>query len=169
MVRGCIDINDAKCNWLDSSRWKPSKVTKDTNVSRQGYGLCLLGCTRFIDHLEKGRTINSEYYIALLVHLKKEITKKWPQMKKNKYSFTKTMHRVTSRSQRWQNYMNCTLNCFHTHPILQIWPPVTTGCLQISKECSRERDLAPMKKWNWKLRHILRPKTNRSIKKTLNC
>ena len=25
------------------------------------------------------------------------------------------------------------------HTILQIWSPVTTGCLQTSKECSRER------------------------------
>ena len=41
----------------------------------------------FIDYLEKGRTINSEYYIALLVHLKEEITKKQPQMKKNKVLF----------------------------------------------------------------------------------
>ena len=32
-----------------------------------------------------------------------------------------------------------------SHPILQIWPPATTGCLQTSKECSRKRDLAPMK------------------------
>ena len=31
----------------------------------------------FIDNLEKGRTINSEYHIALLVHLKEEIAKKW--------------------------------------------------------------------------------------------
>ena len=38
----------------------------------------------FIDYPEKGRTINSEYYIALLVHLKEEITKKLPQMKKKK-------------------------------------------------------------------------------------
>ena len=30
----------------------------------------------FIDYLEKGRTINSEYYIALLMCLKKEIAKK---------------------------------------------------------------------------------------------
>ena len=35
----------------------------------------------FIDYLVKGRTINNEYYIALLVRLK-EIAKKWPQMKK---------------------------------------------------------------------------------------
>ena len=30
----------------------------------------------FFDYLEKGRTINSEYYIALLVRLKDEIAKK---------------------------------------------------------------------------------------------
>ena len=30
----------------------------------------------FMDYLEKGRTINSEYYIAFLVCLKKEIVKK---------------------------------------------------------------------------------------------
>ena len=36
----------------------------------------------FIDYFEKGITINSKYYIALLVHLKEEIAKKkWPQMK----------------------------------------------------------------------------------------
>ena len=31
------------------------------------------------DYLEKGRTINSEYYLALLVYLKEEV-KKRPQM-----------------------------------------------------------------------------------------
>ena len=76
---------------------------------------------------------------------------------------------VTSWLQWWQNYMNCISNCFRTHPICQIWPPVTIGCLQTSKKCSRQRDLAPMKKWYWKLRFILRLKTNRSTKKTLNC
>ena len=38
----------------------------------------------FIDYFEKGRTINSEYYMALLVRLKKEIAKQGPQMKKKK-------------------------------------------------------------------------------------
>ena len=41
----------------------------------------------FIDYLEKERSINSKYYIALLVHLKKEIPKKWSQMKKKKVLF----------------------------------------------------------------------------------
>ena len=36
----------------------------------------------FIDYLEKGRTINSKYYIPLLFHLKEEIAKNWSQMKK---------------------------------------------------------------------------------------
>ena len=38
----------------------------------------------FIDYLEKGRTINSEYYMTLLVRLNEEIAKKRPQMKKEK-------------------------------------------------------------------------------------
>ena len=38
----------------------------------------------FIDYLEKGRTINGEYYMALLMRLKEEIAKKRPQMKKKK-------------------------------------------------------------------------------------
>ena len=40
-----------------------------------------------IDYLEKGRTINSEYYIALLVRLEEEIARKQPQMKKKKVLF----------------------------------------------------------------------------------
>ena len=107
----------------------------------------------FIDYFEKGRTINSENCIALLVSLKEKIAKKWSQMKK-KHFFTKTMQRITSWSQRCQSYMNCTSNCFRSDPILQIWLPMTTGNLQTSKECSRERDLAPMKKWYRKRRRI---------------
>ena len=77
----------------------------------------------FIDYLEKGRIIYNKYYIALMVRLTEEIAKRRTEMKKKKCSFTKTMHRVTNRSQRWQNYMNCISNCFRTHSILQIWPP----------------------------------------------
>ena len=57
-------------------------------------------CILFINYFEKGRNINSKYYIALLVCLKEEIAKRWPQMKK-KCSLTKTMHNVTSWLQRW--------------------------------------------------------------------
>ncbi len=50
----------------------------------------------FIDYFEKGKTINSEYYIALLVRLKEEIAKKRPQIKKEKVLFAKTRQHVTS-------------------------------------------------------------------------
>ena len=132
-------------SWVDSSRWKLSKATKDANISRQGFGLCILGCPRYFVHRLPWERKNHhiEYYIALMVCLKEEITKQWPQMKEKKVLF---YHCVTNRLQWWQNYMNCTSNCFRTHLILKIWPPATTGCLQTSKECSRERDLAPKKK-----------------------
>ena len=41
----------------------------------------------FIDYLEKGRTLNNEYYKALLVCLKEEIAIKWPQMLEKKVLF----------------------------------------------------------------------------------
>ena len=44
-------------------------------------------CILFIDYLKKGRTINSEYYMMLLVRLKEGIVKKRPQMKKKKVLF----------------------------------------------------------------------------------
>ena len=44
-------------------------------------------CILFIDYLEKRRTINSEYYMALLVFLKEEIGKKWSQTKKKNILF----------------------------------------------------------------------------------
>jgi hypothetical protein len=40
----------------------------------------------FIDYLEKGQTINSEYYISLLERLSEEIKKKWLHLKKKKSS-----------------------------------------------------------------------------------
>ena len=44
-------------------------------------------CILFIDYLEKGKTINSDYYMALLDGLSVEIKKKWPQMQKRKLLF----------------------------------------------------------------------------------
>jgi [histone H3]-lysine36 N-dimethyltransferase SETMAR len=41
----------------------------------------------FIDYLEKGNTINSEYYIALLERLMAEIAKKRPHLQKKKVLF----------------------------------------------------------------------------------
>jgi len=41
----------------------------------------------YIDYLKKGKSINSDYYIELLVRLKDEIAKKRPHMKKKKIIF----------------------------------------------------------------------------------
>ena len=41
----------------------------------------------FTDYREKGRTINSEYYRALVVLVKEEIARKWQEMKKKKVLF----------------------------------------------------------------------------------
>ena len=41
----------------------------------------------FIDYFEKGKTINSDYYIALLGQLSAEIKKKWPHMQKKNVLF----------------------------------------------------------------------------------
>ena len=70
------------------------------------------------------RKKNHKYRIlySIIGVFEEEIASKWLQMKK-KCSFTKTMHRVTSRSQRWQNYRNFTSNCFLIHSILQFCTP----------------------------------------------
>ena len=93
---------------------------------------------KLITYPDKGRTNYSEFCIALWVCLKEEIAKKGHKWRRKKCSFTKKIHYVTSWLQRWQNNMNCTLNWFHIHPILQIWPPATAGCLQTSNKCSRK-------------------------------
>lgn len=41
----------------------------------------------FIDYLEKGKSINSEYYMTLLIKLKEEISVKRPGMAKKKILF----------------------------------------------------------------------------------
>ena len=41
----------------------------------------------FIDYLKKGKTINSDYYVALLERLKDEIAEKRPHLKKKKVLF----------------------------------------------------------------------------------
>ena len=87
----------------------------------------------FIDYLGKGRTINSEYYIALLVCLKEEIAKEWPQMTKKIvlfYQDNAPCHKLIA--------MMAKLHELHfkllLHPrILQIWLPVTTGCFRLQK------------------------------------
>ena len=50
----------------------------------------------FIDYVERERTINNKYCIALLVRLDEENAKNDPKWRRKKCSFTKTMDRITS-------------------------------------------------------------------------
>ena len=156
---------------MDSSWWKLSKATRPKHLQTRFRPLYFRMWKVFCSSItfEKGRPINSESYIALLVHLNEEITKKWPQMKKKNVLFHKTMHHITSLLQQWQNYMNYTLNFFCTHPILQIWPPATTGCLQTSKECSREKRFGSNEEVISETEIYFEAKDKLFYKKTLKC
>ena len=141
-------------SWVDSRRWKPSKLTKDINISRQGILL--------IDYLEKGRTFNNEYYVALLMRLKEEISHKW--RRKNSLSPRQcTVSRVDRKLH--ELHFELLLRPLYSPDLA----PATTGCLQTSKKKKKKKDprkdLAPLKKWYRKPRCILRSKKNRSTKK----
>ena len=92
----------------------------------------------FIDYLEKGRIINSKYYIALLVRLKEEIAKKRTQIQKKKVLF----HQDNAPCHKLITTM-VKLNELHFELLLHPpnspdLAPATTGCLQTSKECANE-------------------------------
>ena len=100
----------------------------------------------FIDYLEKGRTINSKYHIALLMHLKEESSKKWPQKKKKKVLLHQNNALCHKSITTMTKYMNCTSIASAPTLFSRSRSQATTGCLQTSKECSGDRDLAPTKK-----------------------
>ena len=164
-----LESNQQSTEWTAAGESHPKRPKMQTSAGKvlaiywDAQGIL------FINYLEKGRTINSEYYIALLVHLKEEIAKKWPQMKKKKVLFHHNNAQRHKSIATMAKLNELRFKFLLYPPYSPDLPPVTTGCLQTSKECSRERDLAPMKKWYRKLRCILRPKTNCSTKKALNC
>ena len=121
----------------------------------------------FINYLEKVRTFNSEYYIALLVRLEKEINKKTVTNEEEKSALLPRQCTVSQVDRNDSKTIWIELwTASAAHPIFQIWPLVTTGYLQTSKECSRERDLAPMK-WSWKLRRIFETKVKSFYKNVI--
>ena len=91
----------------------------------------------FIDYHEKGRTINSEYNISGAFEERNRKKTATNQEEKSAHS-----PRQCTMSQINQNDTKTTGIAFRiasrTRSILDIWPPVTTGCLQTSKECSRK-------------------------------
>ena len=156
-------------SWVEINRWQQSKATRCKHQQARFWPLYFRIRKAFCSLItlrKKEPSIANIIWHYWCIWRKKS-QKNWHKWKRKKCSFTKTMHRVTSWSQQWQNYRELHLELL-LHPLRsgsQIWVPATTGCLQTSKECSRERDLAPMKKWYWKLRRILRSKTNCSTKK----
>ena len=82
------ESNRQSAEWIAASESHPKRPKVQTLVGKflasvfwDAQGIL------FIDYLEKGRTINSEYHIALLVRLKEKITKKRPQKKKKEVLF----------------------------------------------------------------------------------
>ena len=80
--------NRQSAEWTAAGKSRPKRPKTQTSADKvlasvfwdvQGIFL--------IDYLGNGRTINSEYCIALLVRLKEEIAKKRPKMKKKKMLF----------------------------------------------------------------------------------
>ena len=139
--------------WSVAGESHPKRPKMQISISK--VSTSLLWVAPGINEPQKGGSIDSEYYIILLGHLKEEIAQKQSPIKNKMCSFTETMHHFTSRFQRLQNYMNYTSNFFCTYSILHIWYQSTTDSLMTSKQCSRERYLAPTKKWYRKLRCIL--------------
>ena len=84
-----LESNQQSAEWTTAGKSRPKWPKTQTSAGKvlasvfwDAQGIL------FIDYRENGRTINSEYYIALLVCLKEEIAKKKrPQMKKKKVLF----------------------------------------------------------------------------------
>ena len=83
-----LESNRQSVEWTAAGESRPKRPKTQTSAGKAFASVFWdVQSILLIDFLEKGRTINSEYYIALLVRLKEEITKKRPQMKKSKVLF----------------------------------------------------------------------------------
>ena len=119
----------------------------------------------FTDYLEKGKTINSDYCTALLYRLSAEMKKKRPHMQKKKVLFHQD-NAPCHKSMRMIDILHeLRFELLPYPPHSRDLAPSDYWLFVDLKKCSRERDLAPMKKWLPKLKPILRAKTNHSTKK----
>ena len=157
-------------SWVDTSRWKLSKVTKDANMSRQGFGLCILGCASYFVHrLPWERKNHQEWILYSIIGVFEGRNRQ--KMATDEEGKSALSPKQCTVSQVDCNYSKITWiteaisNCFCTHPILQIWTPTTTGCLHTSKG----KEIWILWRSDIGNMHILRPKTNHSTKKALNC
>ena len=121
----------------------------------------------FIDYFERGKTINSDYYMALLYRLSAEIKKKRPHMQKKKVLFHQD-NALCHKSMKAMVKLNELSFEFLPYPPYS--PDLTPSeyfLFANLQKWSKERDLALMKKWLLKIMPILIAKTNYSTKHTL--
>ncbi|KAM8718589.1 hypothetical protein ACLKA7_001318 [Drosophila subpalustris] len=89
--KSCLDMftrNKSSAEWHGAGESRPKRPKTQqlagkvmASVFWDAHGII------FIDYLQKGQTINSDYYMALLERLKDEIAKKRPHMAKKKVLF----------------------------------------------------------------------------------
>ena len=78
-----------------------------------------------IDYLQKGQTINGEYYSSLLMQLK-DILKETRRGKVTKVVLF--LHDIVPVHRALAPRKKLASNVLITHPILRIWPRLTTTC-----------------------------------------
>ena len=81
------ESNQQSAEWTAKGKNRPKRPKTQMSADKVSPSVFWDAHGILFDYLEKGRTTNSEYYIALLVRLKREIAKKRPQMKKKKVFF----------------------------------------------------------------------------------
>ena len=119
-------------SWVDSSRWKSSKATKNSKVNWQGYGIRIskgmVFCSSTILREVKLSIANIiwHYWIDRVSKSRKNAL----TYKRKKCCSSKT--HVTSRWKRWLDWINYASNYFLIHETLQICPPATTCFSQTS-------------------------------------
>ena len=98
----------------------------------------------FIDYLEKGETINSDYYMALLDRLSAEIKKKRPDMQKKKVLFHQDNAPCHKSMKTMVKLNELSFELLPHPPYFLNLAPSDYWLFADLKKCSRERDLAPM-------------------------
>ena len=85
-------LNRPSIEWKVAGESRPTLPKSQTSAGR---GLVSVFCAKysFFDYIEKGQTINSEYYKQLLVRVMEEIAKKGHKWRRKECSFTKTKHK----------------------------------------------------------------------------
>ena len=126
-------------------RAKPGKSVRDTTVSRQGHGLCILGhAILLVDFLPKGQTINSDYYIALLNRLEDAIKKKRPHMAKKKSLFPEDNAPVHQSMKTMVKLNDLRFELLPDPPYSPDLAPSDFYLFADLKRCFRVRDIPPM-------------------------